>query len=120
MVILINNDDFSMESQDRLTYHLIIIKGSFSVKNLLNVRSEIANILELGVNNMIFDLNECTELDSSAIGIMTNLYKKLTIQKGSVGILRPQQRIEGILTETGLSRIMPIFDNIDEVDSEFE
>ncbi|MBF0432030.1 MAG: STAS domain-containing protein [Fibrobacteria bacterium] len=120
MVMLINFDDFSMESQDRLHYHLITIVGSFNIKCLVEARNEITNLLDLSAKNFIFNLEKCTEMDSSTIGMLSNLYKKLLERDGSMGILAPSAQMERLLHETGLDKIIPIYSCLEEVESFYD
>ena len=120
LVVRVSKDNFTLETQDRIAYQLIIIKGNFTVKNLLEVRNVITELLDTPVKNMVFDLENCGDMDSSSIGLLGNLYKKIRSREGVLGILRPPSKVQTLLAETGLSKILPAFNSLEDVDTEFE
>ena len=65
MVVKVSKEDFVLETKDMISYLLVIIKGSFTIKNLVSVRKAITEALEISSINMVFDLSGCKEMDSS-------------------------------------------------------
>lgn len=114
------NQVFDISTQDRLGYTLFQIKGSFSVKNLFHVRTRLQELVEESVNNIVFDFETCKEIDSSGLGILSNLYKKLGNQGGELGIMNVSPEIAKILSETGLESILTFFNTLDDADAHFD
>ncbi len=75
--------------------------------------------------NIYFELSETTYLDSSFIGVIVSVQKKLKkMQKGNLILLNPSEKTKEILSTMGLLDIMPIqedntFKNI-EISSEIK
>ena len=75
------------------------------------------------VNNVYFELSGAVYLDSSFIGVIVSIQKKLRkIQNANVILLNPSEKVKEILNTMGLLEIIPIqeensFKNID-VDGE--
>ena len=114
------NDHFEIVTKERLGYTLFMIKGSFTVKNLFHVRSKLQELVEQSVNNIVFDFASCAEIDSSGLGILSNLYKRLGSQGGELGVLNVSPEIQKILTETGLNNLFTAFSTLDDADSHFD
>ena len=114
------NEEFEIHTKERLGYTLFIISGSFSVKNLFHVRTRLQELVEESVNNIVFDFENCSEIDSSGLGILSNLYKKLGNQGGELGIINVSPEIRKILNETGLNSILSDFGSLEDADSHFD
>jgi len=114
------DDKFSVQAKDRISYQLLVFKGSFTVKNLVPVRNVVTELMERSENKIVMDLENCTEMDSSSIGLVANLLKKLESAGGRLAILNPQEKIREILDETRLSTVVPFFSSLEEVDVEFD
>jgi len=114
------NDEFEIKTKERLGYTLFIITGSFTVKNLFHVRTRLQELVEKSVNNIVFDFSLCSEIDSSGLGILSNLYKKLGAIGGELGVMNASPEIQKILNETGLNNILTHFDKLDDADSHFD
>jgi anti-anti-sigma factor len=67
---------------------------------------------ESPVDTVYFELSETTYLDSSFIGVIVSIQKKLQRIKGSdVIILNPSEKVKEILNTMGLFEILPIQEN---------
>jgi anti-anti-sigma factor len=120
MVMIINDPDFTLETHDRLTYFLVKISGKFTVKNLFEVKKAITNIMEMSIKNIVVDLEHCSEMDSSSLGLLSNVLKKLKQRNGILGLMNPGGDILNLLQETGLTSIAPLYTSIEDLDLEFE
>jgi len=114
------NEEFEIETKERLGYTLFMITGSFTVKNLFHVRTRLQELVEESVTNIVFDFENCTEIDSSGLGILSNLYKKLGAQAGELGVIAVSPEIQKILNETGLNNLLTNFGTLEDADSHFD
>ena len=63
--------------------------------------------------NIYFELSETHYLDSSFIGVIVSIEKKLQKDsRGSIVILNPTEKVKEILSMMGLSEILPMRDNM--------
>ncbi|MBF0431752.1 MAG: STAS domain-containing protein [Fibrobacteria bacterium] len=120
MAKLVSRDDFFMTSEDRLYYTLLTLSGEFTVKVLLDVRRELFDMMEISMSNIIFDLQKCDHMDSSAIGLLANLHKTLTKENFILGILSPSNKIMPVLDSTRLLNLIPLFQSHKEVEEYFD
>ena len=64
------------------------------------------------VENVYFELSEATYLDSSFIGVIVSIQKKIQKLRGTdVMILNPSEKVKEILNTMGLIEILPIQEN---------
>ncbi|MBF0430035.1 MAG: STAS domain-containing protein, partial [Fibrobacteria bacterium] len=66
------------------------------------------------------DLNECTEMDSSSIGLLSNLYKRVKSKNGTLAFINPSKMVMEILENTKIVTIIPNFQSVDEADHFFD
>lgn len=61
------------------------------------------------VSRIYFDLSESSYLDSSFIGVIVSVQKKLDkLQSGGIIVLNPSEKVREILATMGLIEILPI------------
>lgn len=90
-------------------YFLIDVGEFFNVKCILEVKGLIEQAIQKGFVSIVFDLSTCQQMDSSAIGLLTNLGHKLSLKKGKIGFLRPSKAITDLVTFAGLEETIGIY-----------
>lgn len=80
---------------------LLRITGSFDSKVHVEVRQAANQAFDMPCARVVFDLRECSYIDSSAIGLIVELYRRLTPQGRRVAILGASDSIRYII---GLTR----------------
>lgn len=67
-------------------------------------------ILDENVGNVVFDFERTSFMDSSGIGIIVGRYKKISCFGGKVFAINANNRINRILSLSGLHNIIEIMD----------
>ena len=70
--------------------------------------------------NIIFDFSKVSFMDSSGIGAILGRYKNLQNLKGKAAIVNANTQIIRIFEMSGLLKLIPIYDNIDNAVSSLE
>ena len=120
MVLRFKKENFKLETLDRISYQLVIMEGAFTVKHLVDVKKVITEYLDLGITNIIFDLKNVERMDSSAIGMFGNVYKRLNKISGTLGVLNPSSAVFRVLRETALDKVVKLFTTVQSIDDYFE
>jgi anti-sigma B factor antagonist len=81
--------------------------GSGDVK----IRELIAQALEDGKQNILFDLGGVTAIDSSGIGEMVACYTTVTKRGGQLKLMHLSPKINDILQVTQLITVFDVFDD---------
>ncbi len=81
--------------------------GSGDVK----IRELIAQALEDGKQNILFDLGGVTAIDSSGIGEMVACYTTVTKRGGQLKLMHLSPKISDILQVTQLITVFDVFDD---------
>ncbi len=120
MPVEIQNEFFTLSTQFRPNYTLITITGMFNLEILVEARNTLLELLEPVPKNLVFDLSECDELDSSSIGLISNIYKRLNSTGFRLGIINPSKNVMELLENTKIVNIIPNFLSLEEADKFFE
>ncbi len=110
--------DFQIK--DRLSFNLFILNNNLTVKNLFQVRSALTELLDSSVRNIVFDLEKCNEMDSSGLGLLSNLYKKINSLGGELGVLNVNPELDRIFQDSGLGQLLNPFSTLEEADEYFD
>ncbi|MFZ5988652.1 MAG: anti-sigma F factor antagonist [Bacillota bacterium] len=72
-----------------------------------------SEIIKSTTKNVIFDFSEVTFMDSSGIGVIIGRYKNVQKLNGKMAITNISQQVKRIFDMSGLLKIIPAYDNID-------
>ncbi len=88
------------------------VKESAKLKNLLTTQ------ITMRRTKIIADLNQCSSLDSTFIGVLVVSHKELITKGGELKLIEPQEPAKELFHLTGINKIINIYSTIEEaVDS---
>ncbi|MDP4179613.1 MAG: anti-sigma F factor antagonist [Bacillota bacterium] len=71
-------------------------------------------MLKSSTRNVIFDFSKVVFMDSSGIGLVIGRYKNISKLNGKTSIVKANEQIRKIFEMSGVVKLIPIYDNIDE------
>jgi anti-anti-sigma factor len=75
------------------------------------LRRQLQRLLENGACNLLLNLEELTQMDSSGISVLVETYVSLRRNGGNLKLLRPRDRVRMVLKLLRLLDIIPNFEN---------
>ena len=93
---------------------IIDIQGEIDVYTAPQLKQQILDLLDRGVNHVIVNLTGVEYLDSTALGVLIGGLKRLRERDGTLDIICPNTRIRRIFEITGLDKIFDIYANEEE------
>lgn len=94
---------------------IILISGEIDHHTSKELRRQTESALaEMGGKNIIFGFEKVTFMDSSGIGMMIGRYKQLQALGGRIAIACANEKILEIIRLSGLTKLLPTFDSLDE------
>lgn len=94
---------------------IILIEGEIDHHTSKELRIQTESALsQMGGRNIIFVFRDVTFMDSSGIGMMIGRYKQLHSLGGRIAIACANEKIAEIIKLSGLTKLLPIFDTLDE------
>jgi stage II sporulation protein AA (anti-sigma F factor antagonist) len=90
-------------------------KGEIDHNNSAILRNEIdKEVKQRPIKNIIFDLKALDFMDSSGIGMILGRYKLISGLNGKIMITSPQNSILKIINVSGLNKIIPIYESVND------
>lgn len=94
---------------------IISVKQDLDHHNTLSIREQSDKLLDKGqIKSIVFDFSGTDFMDSSGIGVIMGRYKRLTLSGGKIFVTGINHNLDRIFRMSGLYRIVPKFDSIEE------
>lgn len=71
--------------------------------------NKISGLIEAGEDKIVIDLSEVTYIDSASIGCLMDIYRMMSDRSGAVKLVGLQERVETMVSLTGLHNLVEIF-----------
>ena len=89
----------------------VFLPGELDHHNAEEIRRESDQLIDKNhIRYVIFDFENTTFCDSSGIGVIMGRYKKIYMLGGEVCAVHTNERMKKILTMSGVTRIMHIYE----------
>ena len=89
----------------------IFLPGELDHHNAEEIRKRSDYLIEQNhIRYVIFDFTDTTFMDSSGIGVIMGRYKRIYMLGGEVCAVHTSERMKKILTMSGVTRIMQIYE----------
>ncbi|MFO7526609.1 MAG: STAS domain-containing protein [Ignavibacteriaceae bacterium] len=114
-----NEDDFSKEViGDIVIERINIVRATLNEAQVFKERL-LADSLA-GFNKIIIDLSLCTYVDSTIIGVMVLVSKKIKDKGGKIRVVIPKAETFEVFTIKGLFKGFNLFNSVDEALKNFD
>ncbi len=71
--------------------------------------SEVSSVVEGGAKKLVLDLTDVSYIDSASVGCLMDIYRSMAEGEGSIKLVGLQERVESMVSMTGLHNFMEIF-----------
>lgn len=92
--------------------HLLAPSGELDLYVAPDFRRRVFEVVAGGVDRVVIDLLDVTFVDSTALGILADVAKRLRTQGGSMTVVCRDRNILRVLEITGLSRLFRVCESI--------
>lgn len=83
------------------------IHGELDISTAEQLRRAVAPYLT-STGRLVLDLSQVTFCDSTGLAVLVGFHKRLTAVGGGLELYAPVQRVQHLLTITGLNRVFPV------------
>jgi anti-sigma B factor antagonist len=90
---------------------VIELEGEVDVANTPQVREAALRLISGGVKNLVTDLSRVEYMDSSGLGMLVGLLKRLKESDGRLLVAAAQPRVKRLFEITGLEKVLPLYDD---------
>jgi anti-sigma B factor antagonist len=93
---------------------VVEVGGEIDVYTAPRLREKIVELVDAGHYQLVVDMEGVDFLDSTGLGVLVGGLKRVRAHDGSLHIVCTQERLLKIFRITGLTKVFPIYDTIDE------
>jgi len=93
---------------------MIVLRGSLDITNLDDLKSEVVAIEESRVTKVVVDLHGLRQIDSSGVGLITSLFKRIGKAGGQVRVARVTGQPRAVFKLLGFDRAFDVCDTVEE------
>lgn len=101
----------TIETQIKDQVEVLKIQGTLNAQNVAELKKYIEEILQGNVKLAVLDLENLDEIDSSGIGAIVSLLKRMRMQKRDVRIFRLRGTVKKLFELLRIDKSMEVFEN---------
>ena len=105
--------------EDRDDVVVLKLKGNLDALTAPDLRPVIDELVSNRTTQVIFDLGELTLIDSSGVGAIVSLFKRVRLLGGDVKIARLTNQPKEIFRLLRLDRAFELFETVEEAEQKF-
>jgi len=91
---------------------VLSLAGEVDVANAGQVRDAALKLIAGGTKHLVVDLTSTDYMDSTALGTLVGLHKRLRESGGEVTIAGAQPRVKRLFDITGLTQVFRLYDDV--------
>ncbi len=90
---------------------IVELIGEVDVYSAAQAKQAMHELVDSGANNILIDLQGTDYLDSTAMGVLVGVLKRVAENGGSLRLIGLRPRIRRLFEITRLDQVLPIFEN---------
>jgi anti-sigma B factor antagonist len=106
--------DLSLSNRPTGNHMVVEVAGEIDVYTAPRLREKMVELVNAGHYDLVVDMESVEFLDSTGLGVLVGGLKRVRSHDGSLRIVCTQERLLKIFRITGLTKVFPIHDSIDE------
>ena len=95
-------------------YAVVDVKGEIDVYTAPKLREKLIELVSEGSYNVVVNLEGVDFLDSTGLGVLVGALKRVKAHDGTLALVCTQDKILKIFKITGLTKVFPIHDSVEE------
>jgi len=99
------------QQDDRAVVH---VSGEIDLATCPQLRDVLAELVDRGIYHLVVDLEQVSFLDSSGIGVLMGVYRRIREHGGSLRLTAPSAQVRRVLDLTRVTMVVPICATLDE------
>ncbi|MGH3487449.1 MAG: STAS domain-containing protein [Actinopolymorphaceae bacterium] len=106
--------DLSLSNRPMGNHMVVEVAGEIDVYTAPRLREKMVELVNAGHYHLVVDMESVEFLDSTGLGVLVGGLKRVRSHDGSLRIVCTQERLLKIFRITGLTKVFPIHDSVDE------
>lgn len=105
--------ELGLNAEERQGWTVLAISGELDMATAPAVRERLHSLLAEGKARLVVDLEDVGFLDSTALGVLVGVLKRVRTQEGDLRLVCTQPRVLKVFEITRLDQAFAIFDSVD-------
>ncbi|GAA1822277.1 anti-sigma factor antagonist BldG [Luedemannella flava] len=105
--------ELSMTARAEAGHTVLEIGGEIDVYTAPQLREELQRLIGEGATDIVVDLSRVDFIDSSGLGVLAGIHRRLRSLDGSLRLVYSHERLLKIFRITGLDSVFDIYDSVD-------
>ena len=106
--------ELSLATRSEGDRSVLEVGGEIDVYTAPKLREQFAQLVDEGRYDLVVDLENVAFLDSTGLGVLVGGLKRVRSHDGSLRLVCTQDRILKIFRITGLTKVFPIYDSVED------
>lgn len=106
--------DLTLETRSGDGATIVAVQGEIDVYTAPKLRDKITELVGDGAYHLVIDMEGVEFLDSTGLGVLVGGLKRVRAHEGSLRLVCTQERILKIFRITGLTKVFPIHNSVEE------
>lgn len=102
------NLNISVQHDDQAGVWQVVLSGDLDIHSSIKLKDELSGILEQNASDIIIEASQLNYIDSTGLGVLISLLKRLNQHEKTMVIRNPQDNILKIFKITGLYKVIKI------------
>jgi anti-sigma B factor antagonist len=106
--------DLSLSTRTEGDRTVVEVGGEIDVYTAPRLREQLVDLVADGKYHLVVDMERVDFLDSTGLGVLVGGLKRVRAHDGSLRLVCTQERILKIFRITGLTKVFPIHDSVED------
>jgi anti-sigma B factor antagonist len=112
------NYNLSREKPESGADYVVSLGGEVDLYTAPELKQELHRLVGEGATRIVIDMSETTFIDSTTLGVLLSVVKRVRPEGGAVVLVCPDRNVRRIFEITLLDRVFSIVDTLDEAFAE--
>jgi anti-sigma B factor antagonist len=112
------NFNLSSEKPESGADYVVSLGGEVDLYTAPELKQELHRLVDEGATRLVIDMSETTFIDSTTLGVLLSVVKRIRPEGGSVVLVCPDRNVRRIFEITLLDRVFAIVDTLAEAFAE--
>lgn len=104
---------FDLKTEERDGVMIIKLRGQLTLEFISRLKANFNSLAETPAQQIVLELSTLEQIDSSGLGVILSLLKRIRAQKGDVKLVRLHGQPQEIFRLLRLDRIFEVFDDVE-------
>jgi anti-sigma B factor antagonist len=112
--VTVSDMNLMVESRQVGDWSIVEVKGEVDLYSAPRLKERLAELTGAGRTRIAVDLGAVEFLDSTGLGVLIGALKRCREARGTLGLVAPREPVRKVLSITGLDRVFPVHDSVEQ------